>query len=289
MMPSAETRNSHVPAPTYPASRRIAFDDSTSWVFCASVRNGAGASSTSFWWRRCSEQSRVETTTTVPCWSARHCVSTCRGRSRYRSTKHSPRPNAATASRVADSNISSISLDSRATFRPRPPPPNAALMATGRPCSATNAWISSTPCTGSGGAGDQRRAGPLRDVPCADLVPEGVDGRRRGTDPDQPGVDDGLREAGVLGEEAVAGVHGVGPGAPRDVEQLGDVEVRLGRAGAVQRERLVGDAHVQRLAVGVGVDGDGADPGVATGTGDADGDLTAVGDEDLGDGGHGSP
>jgi hypothetical protein len=35
------------------------------------VRNGAGASSTSFWWRRCSEQSRVETTTTLPCWSAR--------------------------------------------------------------------------------------------------------------------------------------------------------------------------------------------------------------------------
>ena len=27
---------------------------------------GAGASSTSFWWRRCSEQSRVETTTTLP-------------------------------------------------------------------------------------------------------------------------------------------------------------------------------------------------------------------------------
>ena len=35
--------------------------------FCSSVRNGAGASSTSFWWRRCSEQSRVETTTTLPC------------------------------------------------------------------------------------------------------------------------------------------------------------------------------------------------------------------------------
>ena len=44
-----------------------------------SERNGAGASSTSFWWRRCSEQSRVETTTTLPCWSARHWVSTWRG------------------------------------------------------------------------------------------------------------------------------------------------------------------------------------------------------------------
>ena len=34
---------------------------------CSADRNGAGASSTSFWWRRCSEQSRVETTTTLPC------------------------------------------------------------------------------------------------------------------------------------------------------------------------------------------------------------------------------
>jgi hypothetical protein len=46
---------------------------------------------------------------------------------------------------------------------------------------------------------------------------------------------------------------------------------------------------VQGLPVGVGVDGDGADPGVTAGTGDTDGDLTAVGDEDLGDAGHGSP
>src|SRR5690348_17654040 len=77
----------------------IALDDSYSRSRWSSVKNGAGASSTSFWCRRCSEQSRVDTTTTSPCWSARHCVSTCRGRSRYRSTKHSPRPNAATASR----------------------------------------------------------------------------------------------------------------------------------------------------------------------------------------------
>ncbi|CPU67575.1 Uncharacterised protein [Mycobacteroides abscessus] len=103
MVPSAPTRNSHVPAPTYPASRRIASDALYSSASCAALRNGAGASSTSFWWRRWSEQSRVDTTTTVPCSSARHWVSTCRGVSRYRSTKHSPRPNAAVASRTADS------------------------------------------------------------------------------------------------------------------------------------------------------------------------------------------
>ena len=267
----------------------MALDDSTSCSFCASVRNGAGASSTSFWWRRCSEQSRVETTTTVPCSSARHCVSTCRGRSRYRSTKHSPRPNAATASRTADSNISSISSTVRATFRPRPPPPNAALIAIGRPCSAANAWISATPSTGSGVPAT--RGAPARCAMCRALTlspsDSMADGRR--TDPGEPGVDDRLRERGVLGEEAVPGVHGVRAGPTGHVEQLGDVEVGLRRAGAAERERLVGDADVHGLPVGVGVDGDGADRRVATGTGDADGDLTAVGDEDLGDDGHGSP
>ena len=72
----------------------------------SSVRNGAGASSTSFWWRRCSEQSRVETTTTLPCWSARHWVSTWRGLSRNFSTKHSPRPNG--ADRLADRGLEGV-------------------------------------------------------------------------------------------------------------------------------------------------------------------------------------
>ena len=38
----------------------------------------------------------------------------------------------------------------RATFRPRPPPPYAALIATGRPCSVAKATISSASTTGSG-------------------------------------------------------------------------------------------------------------------------------------------
>ena len=118
-------------------------------VICSSDRNGAGASSTSFWCRRCSEQSRVETTTTLPCWSARHWVSTWRGLSRYFSTKHSPRPKALTASRTADSNSSATSSSVRATLRPRPPPPKAALIAIGRPFSLANATTSSASSTGS--------------------------------------------------------------------------------------------------------------------------------------------
>ena len=48
-----------------------------------SGRFGAGDSSTSFWCRRWSEQSRSKRWTTLPCRSPRSCTSTCRGCSRY--------------------------------------------------------------------------------------------------------------------------------------------------------------------------------------------------------------
>ena len=91
----------------------------------------------------------MEITTTLPCWSARHWVSTWRGLSRNFSTKHSPRPNADTASRTADSKASATSLISRATLSPRPPPPNAALIAIGRPNSSANLTASSAFSSGS--------------------------------------------------------------------------------------------------------------------------------------------
>ena len=137
--------------------------------------------------------------------------------------------------------------------------------------------------------GHERRTGAVGDVPRAHLVSEGLDGGGRRADPHEPGVDDGLGEAGVLGEEAVPRVHGVGARAAGDLEELGDVEVRLGRARPPEGEGLVGQAHVQRLAVGVGVDGDAGHARIGAGPGDADGDLTSVGDEHLADGGHGSP
>ena len=180
-------------------------------------RNGAGASSTSFWWRRCSEQSRVETTTTLPCASARHWVSTCRGWSRYRSTKHSPRPNAATASRTADSYSSGISSSVRATLRPAAAAAERGLDRDRQAVLvAANAITSSAPADRVGRAGGQRRADlGLAMCRALDLVAERLDGGRRRADPGQPGVDDRLREVGVLGQEAVAGVHRVGAGLAR--------------------------------------------------------------------------
>ena len=48
------------------------------------------------------------------------------------------------ASRVADSNAACAPSASRTTFSPLPPPPYAALMATGQPCSSPKATISLT-------------------------------------------------------------------------------------------------------------------------------------------------
>ena len=95
----------------------------------------------------------------------------------------------------------------------------------------------------------------------------------------RPGVHDGAREGGVLGEEAVAGMDGVGPRAPRRLDEALDAEIRLARRRGSDADGVVGGAHVRRLAVGVGVDRDGGEPLGAAGAGDADGDLAAVGDQ----------
>ena len=131
------------------------------------------------------------------------------------------------------------------------------------------------------GAGRQRGADLLGDVAGPHLVAEALDGGRRRPDPDQAGVDHGLGEGGVLGEEAVAGVHRIGARRARDGDDLVDVEVGVGGGGAVEGVRLVGDPHELRVAVGVGVDRHARDPGVLAGADDPHRDLAAVGDEDL--------
>ncbi len=117
-------------------------------------------------------------------------------------------------------------------------------------------------------------------MPGSDLVAQVADGLRGRADPCQPGVDDGLREIGVLGEEPVAGMHCVGPGPGSDVEELAGIEVGLARGGTAERIGLVGHPDMQGVPVGVGVHRYGAEAGIAAGSGDPDGDFAAVGDQD---------
>ena len=105
-------------------------------------------------------------------------------------------------------------------------------------------------------------------------------GRR--ADERQPGVARRPRaKLGVLGEEAVAGMDGVGAARARGVEQRLDVQIALARRRRADRDRLVGEPHVRRVGVGLGVDRDGRDAHRAAGADDAHGDLAAVGDQDT--------
>ncbi len=123
----------------------------------------------------------------------------------------------------------------------------------------------------------------LGDVSRGDLVAEPLDRVGRRADPDEPGVDHGPRELGVLGEEPVSRVHGVRARAAGDREQLLDHEVGVGRRGAVERVRLVGQLHVAGIPILVGVDGDRPDARIPRGPDHPHGDLPAIRDENLGD------
>ena len=113
------------------------------------------------------------------------------------------------------------------------------------------------------------------------LVAHGADGRRRRPHEGQPGGAARLGEARVLGEEAVARVHGVGAGGAGGGDERVDRQVALGGRRRSDRVRLVGHEHVQRLAVGLREDRHGGDALLAAGADDAHRDLAPVGDEQL--------
>src|SRR5205085_8607554 len=91
----------------------------------------------------------------------------------------------------------------------------------------------------------------------------------------------GLGQGRVLGQEAVARVQRVRPGALRGLHDGLDVQVTLCRRGRANRIALVGHAYVERLCIGVRIDGCRHDAHGLAGRRHADGDLRAVGDQDF--------
>ncbi len=128
---------------------------------------------------------------------------------------------------------------------------------------------------------DDRDAGIAHQLARAGLGAHRLDRRRGRPDEHRAAVLERLREARVLGQEAVSRVHGLGAGALDRVEQLVDREIALARRAGTEQVGLVGALDVQRVAVELGVDRDGGDPELLAGTNDSDRDLAAVGDQDL--------
>ncbi|GAC1460296.1 MAG: hypothetical protein NVSMB8_10650 [Candidatus Limnocylindrales bacterium] len=90
-----------------------------------------------------------------------------------------------------------------------------------------------------------------------------------------------LREVGVLGQEAVAGVDRLGPRDERGRDHRRDVQVRVAGRRRADADRLIGGMDRQAVGVGLAIDDDRLDPELAAGADDPESDLAAVGDEDL--------
>ncbi len=88
-------------------------------------------------------------------------------------------------------------------------------------------------------------------------------------------------EVGVLGEEAVAGMHRLAAGRLRGGDDRGDAEVALPDRRRADSHGAVRELYVERVGIGRRIDRDGFDPELVEGTDDADGDLAAIRNEDA--------
>ncbi len=113
------------------------------------------------------------------------------------------------------------------------------------------------------------------------LVPQGANGLRGGPYPCDASVQAGLGEVRVLGQEAVAGMQGVGAGLPDDLDDALAVEVALAGRRRADEVGLIGVAHMEGVAVRLRIDGHGGDTHLAAGPYDAERDLAAVRYEEL--------
>jgi hypothetical protein len=110
------------------------------------------------------------------------------------------------------------------------------------------------------------------------LVAKHAHDLRRRADPANAGIDDRLREIGVLREKAVTRVDCVDLRLPRDTQDVVDVEIGGERLFAFADQiAFVRLEAVESKAVLLRIDGDRADVHLRGGTHDADGDFRAIG------------
>lgn len=114
----------------------------------------------------------------------------------------------------------------------------------------------------------------------ADLVAHDFD--RFGWRPDEgdASLSDGTSKVGILREESVPGVDGVGPRFFDRIQNRLGVEVALSRGLAAQSEGVVGKSDMKRITVELGVDRNGLDSEFLARSNHSNGNLASIGDED---------
>ena len=135
---------------------------------------------------------------------------------------------------------------------------------------------------GAVAAGDGRHAQLGGQAPRRDLVAEQRESLGARPDEGQTLGRAGPGEGGVLGQEAIAGMHAVAAALERGGDQGRDVEIGRHRitARSADRPAMGGDPGVQTQGVGRREDADALHPQRIGGAGDPDGDLAPVGDQD---------
>jgi hypothetical protein len=128
-------------------------------------------------------------------------------------------------------------------------------------------------------SGDGRHPGCRRHLAGAHLVAHELECLGRRPDEGRPHPGDGPREGGLLRQEPVARVDGVGAAAHHGVGDRGQRQVRVEGGVARQHHDLVRHPHVEGVAIGLAAQGDGRDPEVVAGADHPDGDLPPVGDQ----------
>ena len=90
-----------------------------------------------------------------------------------------------------------------------------------------------------------------------------------------------LGELRVLAEEAIAGVDGLDVGDLGRRDDRGDVQVAVCGGCWADADRLISEAQVQAVFVGLAVNRDRLDAQVLAGAQDPERDLAAIGDQDA--------
>ncbi len=114
-------------------------------------------------------------------------------------------------------------------------------------------------------AGDDGDTDILHRFPRGRLVAHHPDLRRRRADERDVRRHADLGELGVLRQESVTRMDGVSPGDLGGGDDAGDVEVRFARRRGPDADVVIGEAHVQRFAIGFGVHRDGLHAELAAG------------------------
>ena len=104
-----------------------------------------------------------------------------------------------------------------------------------------------------------------------------------GAHPDQSGRDHGIGKFGVLAEESEAWMDGLGTGSQRSLDDPVSAQVRIRRRRSTDPATFVGQAHMLRTRIGIGIDRNRGNAQMAAGALDTAGDLTAIGNQELGE------